>query len=66
MTRLRLVSERFKAKSVALCVVVHYKSIPWLLAEFYYNGGLQRPHTCTCTILQETVNRLRCLLIVFS
>ena len=41
------------------------KFIPWCLAEFYYNRGLQRPHTCTCTILQETINRFLCPRIAF-
>ena len=41
------------------------KSVPWTLAEFYYNRGLQRPHIRTCTILQETINRFLCPLIVF-
>ena len=41
------------------------KSIPWTLAEFYFNRGLQRPDTGTCTILQKMVNGFLCLLIVF-
>ena len=35
------------------------------LAEFYYNSGLQRPHTRTCTILQETINTFFGPLILF-
>ena len=41
------------------------KSVPWILAEFYYNKGLQRLHTRTCTILQETINRVFRPLSVF-
>ena len=41
------------------------KSVLWTLAEFYYNRSLQRPHTRTCTIWQETVNRFLCPHIVF-
>ena len=41
------------------------KSIPWRLAEFYYNRGLQRPYTGPCTILQETINGFFSPLIVF-
>ena len=40
------------------------KSIPWRLAEFYHNRGLQRLYTSTCTILQETINGFLCPLIV--
>ena len=36
------------------------KSIPWRLAEFYYNTGLQRPYSGTCTILQRTINKFLC------
>ena len=41
------------------------KSIPRSLAEFYYNEGLQRPYSGTCTILQESINRFLCPLILF-
>ena len=41
------------------------KSVPWTLAEFYFNRGLQRPYTGTCIILQKTINGFLCLLIVF-
>ena len=41
------------------------KSIHWRLAEFYYNRGLQKPYTCTFTILQETVDGFLCPFIVF-
>ena len=40
-------------------------SIFWRLAEFYYITGLQRPYSGTCTILQETINRFLCPLILF-
>ena len=43
----------------------HLKSIPLRLAEFYYNRGLWRPHTRTCIIMQETINRVLCPFIVF-
>ena len=39
-----------------LTLAIHLKPIPWHLAEFYYNRGLHRPYTGTCTILQETIN----------
>ena len=41
------------------------KSIPWRLAEFYYNRDLQRPYTGTSTILQETINLFLCPFIIF-
>ena len=41
------------------------KSVPWTLAEFYFNRGLQRPYAGTYTILQKTINGFLCLLIVF-
>ena len=28
-------------------------SVPWVLAEFYFNRGLQRLYTGTCIILQK-------------
>ena len=37
---------------------------PLASGSFYYNRGLQRPYTGTCTILQETINRFLYLLIV--
>ena len=40
-------------------------SIPWRLAEFYYNAGLQRPYSGTYTILQETINRFVVRLLFF-
>ena len=43
----------------------YLKSIRWRLAEFYYNRGLQRPYTGTCTILQETINGFLCPITVF-
>ena len=41
------------------------KSIPWRLAEFYYNRGLQRPYTGTCIIMQETINKFLYPVIMF-
>ena len=41
------------------------QSVPMVLAEFYFNRGLQRPYTSTCIILQKTINGFFCLLIVF-
>ena len=39
--------------------------VPWVLAEFYFNRGLQRLYTDTCIILEKTINGFLCLLIVF-
>ena len=44
---------------------LYLKSVSWRLTESYYNRGLQKPHTRTCTILQETINRFLRPLIVF-
>ena len=41
------------------------QSVSWILAEFYFNRGLQRLYTGTCIILQKTINGFICLLIVF-
>ena len=41
------------------------KSVPWRLAEFYYNRGLRRPYTGTCTVLQEMINEFLCPFITF-
>ena len=41
------------------------QSVSWILAEFYFNRGLQRLYTGTCIILQKTINWFLCLLIVF-
>ena len=41
------------------------QSVSWILAEFYFNRGLQRLYTSTCIILQKTINGFLCLLIVF-
>ena len=41
------------------------QSVSWILAEFYFNRGLQRLYTGTCIILQKTINGFPCLLIVF-
>ena len=45
---------------------VDLQSVSWILAEFYFNRGLQRLYTRTCIILQKTINGFLCLLIVFS
>ena len=55
------------------CIVTWYllaansklQSVSWILAEFYFNRGLQRLYTGTCIILQKTINGFLCLLIVF-
>ena len=44
---------------------VKLQSVSWILAEFYFNRGLQRLYTGTCIILQKTINGFLCLLIVF-
>ena len=44
---------------------VNVQSVSWILAEFYFNRGLQRLYTGTCIILQKTINEFLCLLIVF-
>ena len=36
----------------------HLKSVPWTLAEFYFNRGLQIPYTGTCIILQKNDKRV--------
>ena len=45
------------AKSLSLSTAALFffslKSVPWTLAEFYFNGNLQRPYTA---ILQKTIN----------
>ena len=43
-------------------LVTRLKSVRWVLAEFYFNRGLQRLYTGT---LQKTINAFLCLLIVF-
>ena len=52
-------TKRKRFNSVAL------QSVSWILAEFYFNRGLQRLYTGTCIILQKTINGFLCLLIVF-
>ena len=47
--------------AVFLCL----QSVSWILAEFYFNRGLQRLYTGTCIILQKTISGFLCLLIVF-
>ena len=44
---------------------IQLQSVSWILAEFYFNRGLQRLYTGTCIILQKTINGFLCLLIVF-
>ena len=46
-------------------VLAFLQSVSWILAEFYFNRGLQRLYTGTCIILQKTINGFLCLLIVF-
>ena len=46
-------------------IVQHLQSVSWILAEFYFNRGLQRLYTGTCIILQKTINGFLCPLIVF-
>ena len=46
-------------------VLFELQSVSWILAEFYFNRGLQRLYTGTCIILQKTINGFLCLLIVF-
>ena len=41
------------------------QSVSWILAEFYFNRGLQRLYTGTCIILQKTISGFLCLLIAF-
>ena len=41
------------------------KSVPWILAEFYFNRGLQRPCTGTCTILQKRLTGFFICLLFF-
>ena len=48
-----------------LCGGERLQSVSWILAEFYFNRGLQRLYTGTCIILQKTINGFLCLLIVF-
>ena len=44
---------------------VELQSVSWILVEFYFNRGLQRPYTGTFIILQKAINGFLCLLIVF-
>ena len=44
---------------------ISLQSVSWILAEFYFNRGLQRLYTGTCIILQKTINGFLCLIIVF-
>ena len=46
-------------------IAFELQSVSWILAEFYFNRGLQRLYTGTCIILQKTVNEFLCLFIVF-
>ena len=45
--------------------LIKLQSVSWILAEFYFNRGLQRLYTGTCIILQKTINGFLCLHIVF-
>ena len=60
-------SEVFASISGTKCTIICQilQSISWILAEFYFNRGLQRLYTGTCIILQKTINWFLCLLIVF-
>ena len=49
----------------SLAKAIKLQSVSWILAEFYFNRGLQRRYTGTCIILQKTINGFLCLLIVF-
>ena len=52
--------------NINLAIVATYvQSVSWILAEFYFNRGLQRLYIGTCIILQKTINGFLCLLIVF-
>ena len=61
----------YNRKESVLCIEVTkigeklLQSVSWILAEFYFNRGLQRLYTGTCIILQKTINGFLCLLIVF-
>ena len=47
------------------CCKSYIQSVSWILAEFYFNRGLQRLYTGTCITLQKTINGFLCLIIVF-
>ena len=49
----------------AIVAIRALQSVSWILSEFYFNRGLQRLYTGTYIILQKTINRFLCLLIVF-
>ena len=57
------------ASYLVQCALKHVRtklqSVSWILAEFYFNRGLQRLYRGTCIILQKTINGFLCLLIVF-
>ena len=46
-------------------ILFELQSVSWILAEFYFNRGLQRLYTGTCFIMQKTINGFLYLLIVF-
>ena len=52
-------------QSIVDLLAEELQSVSWILAEFYFNRGLQRLYTGTCIILQKTINGFLCLLIVF-
>ena len=61
---------RDKRERLVACVLsgnskMYLQSVSWILAEFYFNRGLQRLYTGTSIILQKTINGFLCLLIVF-
>ena len=54
-----------KIKEILKTMLSELQSVSWILAEFYFNRGLQRLYTGTFIILQKTINGFLCLLIVF-
>ena len=54
------VMESFNWGEHVVAAFLDVLSVPWVLAEFYFNIGLQRLYTGTCII-----NGFLCLLIVF-
>ena len=58
-------SPRFVLGRENVPCVAEVQSVSWILAEFYFNRGLQRLYTGTCIILHKTINRFLCLLVVF-
>ena len=55
----------FSTSTISAAEFQHWlQSVSWILAEFYFNRGLQRLYTGICIILQKTINGFLCLLIV--